>query len=137
MNNQKISKTRLRASWFISGMVILLLLTDSIFKFIQPPEVVEGTLELGFAKHHISLLGLLALISILLYSFPRTSVLGAILLTGYLGGAIATHLQLDNPLFSHVLFPGYIGILAWLGLWLRNEHLRELLPVKNRKSSKK
>lgn len=103
------------------------MLADSIFKFIQPAEVVQGTVDLGYATHHIAIIGMLGLLSILLYAIPRTAILGAILLTGYFGGAIATHLRLDNPLFSHTLFPVYLGILAWGGLWLRDERLRKLL----------
>jgi hypothetical protein len=121
------SKGRIWASWIMSGLVILFMLADSIFKFIQPVEVVQGTIDLGYAPHHIPVIGILGLLSILLYAFPRTAVVGAIMLTGYFGGAIATHLRLDNPLFSHTLFPVYLAVLAWGGLWLRNERLRKLL----------
>ena len=125
----QISKSRLWTSRIMSGIVILFMLSDSIFKFIQPAPVIEGTLELGYAEHHIAILGTLGLLSILLYAIPRTSILGAVLLTGYFGGVIATHLRLDNPLFSHILFPVYLAILAWGGLWLRNEKLRALFPL--------
>ena len=121
------SKAMLWTSRIMSGLVILFMLADSIFKFVQPAEVVQGTVDLGFANHHIATLGILGLISILLYAIPRTAILGAILLTGYFGGAIATHLRLDNPLFSHILFPVYLGILAWGGLWLRDERVRNML----------
>jgi hypothetical protein len=121
------SKARIWTSWFMSGLVILFMLADSIFKFIQPAEVVQGTIDLGYASHHIAVLGTLGLLSILLYAIPRTAVLGAILLTGYFGGAVATHLRLDNPLFSHILFSVYLGILAWGGLWLRDERVRKIL----------
>lgn len=121
------SKAKLWTSRVMSGLVILFMLADSIFKFIQPAEVVQGTVDLGYATHHIAIIGMLGLLSILLYAIPRTAILGAILLTGYFGGAIATHLRLDNPLFSHTLFPVYLGILAWGGLWLRDERLRKLL----------
>ena len=126
-NNE--SKTKRWISWIMSGLVILFMLMDSIMKFIKPKEVLEGTLALGFAEHHLPIIGALGLISTLLYIFPRTAVLGAILLTGYFGGAIATHLRLDNPLFSHTLFTVYFGILVWGGLWLRNSKLRELFPL--------
>lgn len=98
-------------------------------KFFQPEEVISGTVELGFSVHHILPLGILGLVSILLYAYPRTSLLGAILLTAYWGGAVATHVRLDNPLFTHVLFPVYLGVLAWGALWLKNSHVRLLLPV--------
>lgn len=128
-SNHQLSKRRLWSARIMGGIVILFMLMDSIFKFIQPEEVVQGTLELGYAEHHIVIIGVLGLISILLYAFPRTSILGAVLLTGYWGGAIATHLRLDNPLFSHILFPVFLGILAWGALWLKNEQLRHLFPV--------
>jgi sorbitol-specific phosphotransferase system component IIC len=126
----KISKTRLWTSYIMSGLVILFMLMDSIMKFVKPPEVIEGTVALGFAEQHISVIGTLGLISTLLYAFPRTSILGAILLTAYFGGAVATHLRLNNPLFTHTLFTIYFGILIWGGLWLRNSKLRELLPLR-------
>lgn len=129
-NTKSISKRRLWTARTMSGLVILFMLFDSIFKFIQPVEVVNGALELGYGEHHIIIMGVLGLLSILLYSFPRTSVLGAILLTGYWGGAVATHIRLDNPLFSHVLFPVYLAILAWGGIWLVNDQLRNLFPLK-------
>jgi len=125
-----ISKPKLWTSYVMSGLVILFMLMDSIGKFMKPQAVIEGTIALGFAEHHLPIIGTLGLISTLLYAFPRTSILGAILLTGYFGGTIATHLRLDNPLFTHILFTVYFGILIWGGLWLRNSKLRELLPLK-------
>jgi hypothetical protein len=123
---QSISKGRLWTGRIMSGLAILFMLFDSILKLIKPPEVVEGTVVLGFAEHHILLIGILGLISTLLYAIPRTTVLGAILLTGYFGGVIATHIRLDNPLFSHILFPVYIAILVWGGIWLRDERVLKL-----------
>ena len=123
-----VSKGRLWTSRVMSGLVILFMLADSIFKFIQPAEVIQGTTDLGYGAHHVAVLGTLGLISILLYALPRTAILGAILLTGYFGGAIATHLRLDNPLFSHILFTVYLGVLAWGGLWLRDERVRKIIP---------
>lgn len=125
-----VSKTKLWTSYVMSGLVILFMLMDSIMKFVKPPEVIEGTLALGFAEQHLPVIGTLGLISTLLYAFPRTSILGAILLTGYFGGAVATHLRLNNPLFTDTLFTVYFGILIWGGLWLRNSKLRELLPLR-------
>jgi hypothetical protein len=124
---QSISKGRLWTSRIMSGLVILFMLADSIFKFIQPAEVVQATTALGYSAHHIAVIGALGFISIVLYTIPRTAVLGAIILTGYFGGAIATHLRLDNPLFSHILFPVYLGVLAWGGLWLRDERVRRMM----------
>lgn len=132
-STRQISKSRLWTARIMSGIVILFMLFDSIFKFIKPAEVIEGTLELGYGEHHLVVMGTLGLLSIILYAIPRTSILGAIFLTAYFGGAIATHVRLDNPLFSHILFPVYLGVLAWGGIWLRNENLQKLIPfqIKN------
>lgn len=126
-----VSKTQRWTSYVMSGLVILFMLLDSVMKFVQPDEVVQGTLELGFEVGHIATIGALGLIATLLYAFPRTSVLGAILLTAYFGGAVATHLRLNNPLFSHTLFTVYFGLFVWGGLWLRDTRLRKLLPLKS------
>ncbi len=98
-----ISKSRLWTARIMSGLVFLFMLFDSIFKMIKPAPVVEGTLELGYSEHHIIVIGTLGLLSVILYAIPRTTVLGAVLLTGYFGGAIATHIREDNPLFTHTL----------------------------------
>src|SRR5687768_1863219 len=111
----------------MGGLAILFMLMDSIFKFIVNEEVIKGTTDLGFQVHHLPILGTLGLIATLLYIFPRTEILGALLLTGYWGGAIATHVRMDNPLFTHILFPVYLGILAWGALWIKNERLRKLI----------
>jgi hypothetical protein len=131
MEATAISKSRLWTGRIMSGFAILFLLFDAILKFVNPPEVAQTTVnELGYAEHHILVMGVLGLSVTLLYMIPRTSVFGAVLLTGYLGGAIATHVRVDNPLFSHILFPVYVGILVWGGIWLRDERSRALLPVK-------
>ena len=111
----------------MGGLVILFMLMDSIFKFIVNDDVIKGTTELGFQVHHLPILGTLGLIATLLYIFPRTEILGAILLTGYWGGAIATHVRMDNPLFTHILFPVYLGVLAWGALWIKRQSLRRLI----------
>lgn len=129
-NLKTVSKSRLWLARSMSGIVILFMLMDSIMKFIQPPTVVETTVALGFGEQQILLLGVLGLLSTLFYIFPKTSILGAVLLTGYWGGAIATHVRLGNPLFTHILFPVYLAILAWGGIWLVNDTLRKLFPVK-------
>lgn len=121
-----ISRTRLWVARIMSWLVILFMLFDGVFKLIQPASVVEGTLVLGFAQHHIALLGILAIISTVLYALPRTAVLGAILLTGYFGGVVATQVRVDAPLLTHTLFAVYLAILAWGGLWLRDERVRNL-----------
>ena len=130
MSTNMISKPQLLTGRIISGLVILFMLFDAAIKFIKPAEVIQTTVnELGYAEHHILIHGILALTVTLLYAIPRTSILGAILLTAHLGGAIASNLRVDNPIFSNTLFPVYVGILAWLGLWLRNIELRRLVPL--------
>ena len=125
-----VSKEKLWTARIMGGLVIAFMLMDSIFKLIPNDTVTAGTVELGYQAHHIPVMGVLGLISILLFAFPRTQFLGAILLTGYFGGAIATHLRLDNPLFSHILFPVYLALLAWGSLYLKNENLRRLIAGK-------
>jgi len=128
----QISKSRLWTSRIMSGLVILFMLFDGINKLITPGEIVRVTMnQLGYAEHHLPIMGILGIIATIFYIIPRTSVLGAVLLTGYFGGAIATHVRVDNPLFSHVLFPVYLAILMWGGLWLRDQRVRMLLlPVR-------
>jgi hypothetical protein len=127
VNAPAASKARLWTARIMGGLVIAFMLTDSIFKFIPNEAVTAGTIELGYQAHHIPILGALGFMSILLFALPRMQILGAILLTGYFGGAMATHLRLDNPLFSHILFPVYLAVLAWGSLWLKNEQLRKLI----------
>lgn len=124
-----ISKSRLWTARIFSGLVILFMLFDGISKLFKPAPVVEGTLTLGYAEHHIVVIGILALISTILYVIPRTSVLGALLLTGYYGGVVATHIRVDSPLFTHILFPVYLAVLTWGGIWLRDEKVRKLIPL--------
>ena len=125
-----ISKGKLWTARIMGGLVILFMLMDSIFKLIPNDMVTAGTVELGYQAHHIPVMGVLGFTSILLFALPRTQILGAILLTGYFGGAIATHVRLDNPLFSHILFPVYLGVLAWGSIWLKNEAFRKLIAGK-------
>lgn len=121
------SKSTRWVSYILSAIVILFMLLDSIMKFVKPQQVIDGTLALGYGEEHIVILGILGLASTLLYAYPKTSILGAILLTAYFGGAVATHVRLNNPLFTHTLFTVYLGVFAWAGLWLRNSKLRSLI----------
>jgi hypothetical protein len=128
METTQISKSRLWTSRIMSGLVILFMLFDGIFKLLPPNETMKASInELGFAEHHLPILGILAVIATILYTIPATAVLGAVLLTGYFGGVVATHLRLDNPLFSHILFSVYLAILMWGGLYLRDQRVRKLL----------
>lgn len=114
----------------LSGLVVLFLIPDGIIKFVRPAPVVEAFEHLGWPLTLANMIGVLLLVCVALYALPRTSVLGAILLTGYLGGAVATHLRVGDPVFSHILFPTYLGVLLWLGLYLRDSRLRVLLPLR-------
>jgi hypothetical protein len=121
-----------RAGWAMSGLVILFLTFDGGMKLAQLPIVAETSAQLGWPSDPatIYLLAALVLGSTLLYAVPRTAILGALLLTGYLGGAVATHVRIGSPLFSHILFGVYVGMLAWGGLWLREPRLRDLIPIR-------
>jgi hypothetical protein len=122
------SKKMMWAGYALSGLVTLFLLMDATMKLLQLPIVVETGLALGWPAETAFPLGVILLICTLLYAWPRTAILGAILLTGYLGGAIASHIRIGNPLFSHVLFGVYLALFVWGGLWLRDTRLRALLP---------
>ncbi len=126
------NKKRPWAGYILSGLPILFLLFDAVGKFVKPAPVVEGTVALGYSESVIVPLGIVLLVSTILYMIPQTAVLGAILLTGYLGGAVATHVRVGSPLPTHILFPVYLGIMLWLGLYLRDHRLRELLPLRSR-----
>jgi hypothetical protein len=120
-----------RTGWVLSGLVILFLLMDSIMKLLALPVVLDTGAALGFAGADMArILGTILILCTVLYALPATSVLGAILLTGYLGGAVATHVRAGNPLFSHVLFGVYIGVIAWAGIYLREPRLRNLVPIR-------
>jgi hypothetical protein len=116
----------------LSGLVILFMLFDGAIKLVPLDAVVDATAALGFPASATLArgLGVLGLACTALYVFPRTAVLGAILLTGYLGGTVATHLRVGNPVFSHMLFGVYLGLMLWGGLFLRDQRLRELIPYR-------
>jgi hypothetical protein len=113
----------------LTGLAVVFLLFDITIKLLRSPEAIKGTTELGWPASVILPLGIVQLVCLALYLIPRTAFFGAILWTGYLGGAIATHVRVGNPLFSHVLFPVYVAALLWGGLWLRDRRLRQLLPI--------
>jgi hypothetical protein len=128
-----VSKAARWSGLAMSGLVILFLLFDAGIKLVPLQIVTETSAQLGLPADaaFARLLGVLTLIGVALYAVPRTAVLGAILLTGYLGGAIATHLRIGSPLFSHVLFGFYLGVLIWGGLYLRDPRLRRLIPFRS------
>lgn len=111
----------------MTGLITAFMLMDGVMKFVQPAPVVEGTVKLGFQQSVLVPLGAVLVASTLLYVIPKTAVVGAILLTGYLGGAVATHVRAGDPLFSHVLSPVYFGVVAWLGLYLRSAKVRTVV----------
>ncbi len=120
------------AGWTMSGLAIAFLLLDASMKLLALPVVIDASASLGWPNDANSArgLGALLLTCTLLYGVPRTAVLGAILLTGYLGGAVAAHVRIASPLFTHVLFGVYIGVLVWGGLYLRDARVRALLPLR-------
>lgn len=113
----------------VSGLVIAFLLADGAMKLVPLQVVVETSEQLGIPGHLARALGVLTILCTVLYAIPRTAVLGAILLTGYLGGAMAIHLRVGSPLFTHLLFGLYLGLMVWAGLYLRSERLRALIPL--------
>jgi len=125
-----LSKGRLWTGRIMSALPALFLFMDGVGKLVKPAPVVEGTVQLGYPESVLLGLGIVLLTCTSLYVIPRTAVLGAILLTGYLGGAVATHVRVGSPLFSHILFPVYIAVLIWGGLYLRDERLRALIPLR-------
>jgi hypothetical protein len=122
----RVSKKLLITGWVLSILPALLLFFSAAMKFAKPPAAVEGTLHLGWAEHLLLPLGILEVSCTILYLIPRTSVLGAILLAAYLGGATATHVRIGEPWFMPVL----LGIVLWLGLLLREPRLRPLIPLR-------
>lgn len=111
----------------LTGFAALFLLFDLSIKLLAHPMAIEGTTRLGYPAHVVRGLGVVEVACLALYLFPRTAPLGAVLWTGYLGGAIATHVRIGSPLFSHVLFPIYVAAMLWGGLWLRDPRVRALL----------
>lgn len=123
-----LSKTQTRFGWGMTGLTVLFMLFDAASKLGLERHVVEATMQIGYPIATIRPLGCILLFCTILYAIPRTAILGAILLTGYLGGAVASKVRIEDPLFSSVLFGAYFGLLAWGGLYLRDPRLRALLP---------
>jgi len=130
-NTSSVGKKRLVAGYVLTVLVALFLTFDTAIKVLKLAPAVQGTTKLGYPASAVLWIGLIELVCLTLYLMPRTSVLGALLLTGYLGGAIATHVRLGSPLLSHTLFPIYVALLLWGGLYLRETRLRELAPFRS------
>jgi len=128
---EPVSRRRLWTGRILSCLAVLFLLFDSVIKLTRIAPVRESFERLGYHPSVAVGIGLLELACLTLYVIPRTSVLGAILLTGFLGGATATHVRVGDPLMSHVLFPTYVGVLVWGGLFLRDARLRALVPLRS------
>jgi DoxX-like family len=121
------SRTASRVGLVISVLVGLFLLFDSVTKLLRLPDVVTATVQLGFPAYIVPIMGALLLFGLVVYTFPRTSVFGAVLITAYLGGAVCANVRTEQPLFGHTLFPVYTAVLVWLGLYLRSAALRRLV----------
>ena len=125
------SKGMLWRGRVISALVVLFMLFDCITKIIKLPQVIDASAKMGFTVSMVVGVGWTLLACVILYVIPQTSVLGAILLACYLGGAVATNVRVGAPLFTHILFPVYIAAMAWAGLYLRDSPLRALLPERS------
>ena len=125
------SRTTLWTGRVLSGIAVLFLIFDGAIKLVPIQPVTDSLRELGYpaSDSFARFLGVITLICTALYAWPRTAVLGAVLLTAIMGGAIASHLRLGDPLFSHTLFGVYLGLLFWVGLWLRDERVRRIMPA--------
>lgn len=115
----------------VLALPILFLAVDAVVKLLRIGPVLDSFNELGYPQNLALAIGLIEAVCLLVLLIPRTSILGAVLLTGYLGGAVATNLRVGLPLFSHVLFPVYVGVLLWGGLYLRDLRLRAVFPVRS------
>ena len=124
-----MSKKAVWAGRALSGLAVLFLIFDASVKVLKSPFAIEATMQLGYPESVVVTLGLIEVGCLILYLVPSTSVLGTILWTGYLGGAVATHVRVASPLFTHTLAPIYVAALLWLGLWLRDNRVRAVFPT--------
>ncbi|MEA2909480.1 MAG: hypothetical protein QOJ15_1561 [Bradyrhizobium sp.] len=127
-----VSRPALWLGRVLSGLVIVFMLFDGAIKLVPWPVVTETMDRIGYGSSETlaRTLGVITMACTLLYAIPPTSIVGAILLTGYLGGAMASHLRIGSPLLSHTLFGLYLGLMVWGGLWLRDRNLRTLIPFR-------
>jgi hypothetical protein len=120
----------IKAGWVMSALVALFLLGASAVPKLLNLDVAQAPMEVvGWPTKYLLLIGVIEVVCAVLYIIPRTALLGAVLMTGLLGAALAANLRVDNPLFSHTLFSIYLGIFAWVALWLREPKLRDLFPI--------
>lgn len=125
-----ISRARIWPGRALTALPVMFLTFDVVIKLLKIDPVVVSFIQLGYNPDIARTVGLIEAMCLVLYIVPRTSVLGALLLTGYLGGAVATHLRLGDPLPTHTLFPIYVGLFLWAGLFFREDRLRTLLPLR-------
>ena len=125
-----VSTKRLWTGRVLSGLIVLFLLMDSVMKLIKPAAVLKAQTELGWPDEITVATGIVLLICTILYAVPKTAILGAVLLTGYLGGAVAVQWRIGHPLFAQTLFPVYMGIVLWAALCMRDAELCEMIPVR-------
>ena len=125
LNTAPVSKGAKIAGWIISILPVLLLIMSATFKFIQPGEFKQGLEQMGWTADTMFKLGFVEIGCVIIYLIPRTAVIGAILLTAYLGGAVATHVRVGEPFWLPIL----ASVFVWLGLWLRDQRLKQLIPI--------
>ena len=128
---QQNTRTAAQVGRVCTGLAALFLAFDTVLKVLKLQPAVEGTIALGYPVDSVLWIGIIELVCLVMYLVPRTSVLGGLLLTGYLGGAVATHVRISNPLLTHTLFPIYVALLLWGGLYLREQRLRALVPLRH------
>ena len=122
--------TAAQAGIVLTALATIFLTFDTVLKVLRLGPAVEGTTALGYPADSVLWIGIIELVCLVLYLIPRTSILGALLLTGYLGGAIATHVRISSPVLTHTLFPVYVALMLWRGLYLREKRLRDLVPLR-------
>ncbi len=124
------TSTTRRIGWALSGITILFMLFDAAGKLALGSYVIEATTRIGYPVDAIRPIGVIALVCTVVYAIPRTAILGAVLLTGFYGGAVASKIRIEDPVFSSILFAVYLGLVTWGGLYLRDERLRALLSFR-------
>lgn len=133
-SSASVSEKKVIIGRIMSGIAVLFMLFDSITKILKTPQVMQASVKLGYPENTIPIIGLILLVLTIIYIIPRTSIFGAILLTGYLGGAVASNLRIMNPLFSNTLFPIYFAILVWGGIYLRDNFISQFVPYRKMES---